>query len=314
MKNHLKELTIEITQKCPNSCLFCSSYSHRNAEHTLSFDDAARVGKQSVSLGLTRISLSGGEPLFHPDIFDISKYLNEIGLHVSIYTTGISNCSGNGTGAFKAWKRFNKQQNTIIFNIQSTNKNIHDTLTRHRGSFDKTMVSLKVALDIGMDVETHIIPNKLNINDIKNTVNDLIRIGVQRISFLRLVSQGHARKNASMLELDRRKTEQLKSIFSSIRKEYEGSKLRFGIPFSGFLDSPKPCNAGECKLIIRYDGKVLPCEAFKDHCFDEYILGDIRKDSLASILRIGNSHKNLMGLKNQTTISESCPAQLLYCN
>jgi radical SAM protein with 4Fe4S-binding SPASM domain len=314
MNNHLKELTIEITQKCPNACLFCSSYSHRDAKHFLSYSDAERVGKQSVSLGLTRIAISGGEPLFHPDIVNISNFFNDIGLHTAIYTTGISRCLKNGSRAYKEWDQFNKRGVTLIFNIQSTERTIHDKLTRHIGSFEKTINSLKASLDFGMDVETHIVPNKLNINSLEDTVKELISIGVQRISFLRLVSQGNAKENAHFLELNHRESENLKKIFLLIKKEHENSKLRFGVPFSGLLNSPKPCNAGECKLIIRYDGKVLPCEAFKDKSFDAYVLGDIRKDSLTSILKNGHSHNGLMDLKNQTTILESCPAQLLYCN
>ena len=89
-------------------------------------------------------------------------------------------------------------------------------------------------------------------------------------------------------------------------------KLRIGIPFSGVIDQPKICNAGESKLIIRYDGKVLPCEAFKDEQFSEFILGDIRHDSLEDILKQTSSYLSLRSLKKNLTGLETCPAQLLY--
>ena len=88
---------------------------------------------------------------------------------------------------------------TIIFNIQSTDEVIHDRLTRHNGSLRKTIASLKHAIDEGFNVETHIIPNKLNLENIESTVEDLSSIGVKQISFLRLVVQGYARDHRGVL-------------------------------------------------------------------------------------------------------------------
>lgn len=311
MINLLKEMTIEVTQQCPNKCLFCSSFSHRTAKIFIDFDDIVNLGRQSVDLGLERISISGGEPLFHPDINKIIEYLSQIGLKVALYTTGLAPDKIHGSKAYRDWHNFEKENVSLIFNIQSTDPEVHDRLTRHKGSLNKTSTSLKYALKTGLNVETHIIPNKLNIGQIESTVEDLSVLGVNQISFLRLVVQGYAKDNRDLLVLNEKETLLLKNIFEVLRKNNTSASLRFGIPFSGILDEPKNCNAGENKLIVRYDGKVLPCEAFKDQGFNDYILGDIKTESLSDILMNGSSHTSLRRLKDNTTIYETCPAQLL---
>ena len=99
---------------------------------------------------------------------------------------------------------------------------------------------------------------------------------------------------------------------SSVIKETYGESLRFGIPFSGMLNDQKHCNAGETKLIVRYDGKILPCEAFKDTRLNDYFLGDINSDKLENALNNGQNLAILNRLKHRINIKETCPAQLLY--
>ena len=72
----LKEITIEITQRCPNYCIHCSSLSSLNCSTQLSFDDIRNVIDDAVSLGAELICISGGEPFMHPQITDIIRYVH----------------------------------------------------------------------------------------------------------------------------------------------------------------------------------------------------------------------------------------------
>ena len=39
--------------------------------------------------GIQEISLSGGEPLLHPNIIDIVKYCHDLSIYTTLYTSGI---------------------------------------------------------------------------------------------------------------------------------------------------------------------------------------------------------------------------------
>ncbi len=201
----------------------------------------------------------------------------------------------------------------MIFNIQSTTPNVHDKLVGRQGAFNLTKKSMLCAQREGFNTEVHIVPNKLNLRTLETTVNDLTEWGVERISFLRIVYQGYARDHLSSLHLDSDDIENLKRIFRNLCEFKNGDiTLRFGIPFSGVIEKPRHCNAGCNKLIIRYDGKVLPCEAFKDTGNSDFILGNIRENTLKELLYYGINFSALNKLKNEVCTFEPCPAQLLF--
>lgn len=312
MEPVLTDLTIEVNQRCPNKCLFCSSLASENSPHILSLEDILSLGKQAKALGLRDISISGGEPLCHPDIVEIVHGLVSHGLRVNIYTTGLC-FDGNGKViSYKNWDAFRAANPTLIFNIQSSTPAIHDRIVERKGAFFLTKEAMLKAHEEEYRVEVHIVPNKINLDSIENTVNDLIDWGIERVSFLRIVYQGYARKNKDSLFLEQDDLHTLKTIFKRLYEQYANKQsLRFGIPFSGMIEKPQHCNAGVSKFIVRYDGKVFPCEAFKDTKNSSFILGDIRNDSLTNILHEGLKNPFLMFLKKHVCFMEPCPAQLL---
>lgn len=86
----VKDLCFEIIDKCPNECKFCSSNSCFSKNTMVSFDDFKRVIDYFVSTGgIEELSLSGGEPFLHPDIFNMIKYSKSLGIRTVVFTSGI---------------------------------------------------------------------------------------------------------------------------------------------------------------------------------------------------------------------------------
>lgn len=310
MKPSLKEITIEITQRCPNNCLHCSSLSSERSSNSISTTAILSSCAEAKELGVENICLSGGEPLLHSDINKISLFITDsLGINLTLYTTGI--CDQGLFVPTKSWNSFNKDRTKLIFGFHSINKQVHNAITRRSCSYDFTLQSIKSAINDGYNTEVHLVPNKLNLSTLRETVEELHYIGVTKISFLRLVPQGFASLNAKLLQMSPSELKILSSISSELKEKF-GNCIRFGIPFSGMLNDLKRCNAGESKLIIRYDGKILPCEAFKDTSYTDYFLGDIYIDKLETALNNGKSLTDLNRLKSRTSIIETCPAQLLY--
>jgi len=70
-------LRISLTQRCNLKCVYC----HRegqipgSAPPEMTTEEVLRIGKVAVSLGMTHIKLTGGEPLLRPDIVEIVRGL-----------------------------------------------------------------------------------------------------------------------------------------------------------------------------------------------------------------------------------------------
>lgn len=80
------EVLLEITKKCKNLCFYCSTDASPDGEHK-TFED---ITKELDSVESIRtINISGGEPLYHPQIGEIIDYCLSITDDVWIYTNMI---------------------------------------------------------------------------------------------------------------------------------------------------------------------------------------------------------------------------------
>ncbi len=79
------ELTIEITQFCENNCDYCSSLATEEGKH-LDLQTIKDFLKNKESEDIHRINISGGEPLAHPNFYQIYKLCKEITNDVRVYT------------------------------------------------------------------------------------------------------------------------------------------------------------------------------------------------------------------------------------
>ncbi len=86
----VKDLCFEIIESCPNECKFCSSNSCIDKKQIISFADFKRVIDYFISEGgIEELSLSGGEPFLHPDIFKMIEYSKSLGIRTVVFTSGI---------------------------------------------------------------------------------------------------------------------------------------------------------------------------------------------------------------------------------
>jgi radical SAM protein with 4Fe4S-binding SPASM domain len=304
----LTDLTAEITTACPNRCLFCSSdVWHKPTAGCLSVDLLLSIARQARELGLQRMSLSGGEPLLHPDLATIVQAIRDAGLQPVIYTTGI-----RSTLEPETWDAFTPANPILIFNVQSTEAEIHDELAGRAGALDSTLTSVHSAIARGVRTEVHIVPTRVNLATMASTIDRLAAMGVHRVSLLRLVPQGSARRNRDRLEMQPGDLAQLRQSLCTIRNtRYPRTSIRLGIPFSMMVGAPQACNAGDSKLLVRPDGCAFPCEAFKICGRGEYSLGNVNDTLLAELLRRSHSLSDLVQLKT-SAVDDSCPAQFLY--
>ncbi len=80
---------ISITSKCNMKCLYCHNEGNV-IDSELTLREIRKLVENSYNIGLNYIRLTGGEPLIHPEIFEICKVLSkDYNLKVGINTNGI---------------------------------------------------------------------------------------------------------------------------------------------------------------------------------------------------------------------------------
>lgn len=86
----VKDLCFEIIESCTNNCMFCSSNSCIDKKQVIKFEDFKRtIDYFNEDGGIKELSLSGGEPFLHPDLFKFIEYAKKKNIRVVIFTSGV---------------------------------------------------------------------------------------------------------------------------------------------------------------------------------------------------------------------------------
>lgn len=314
----LHELTLEITRECLNRCLHCSSMAvAHSATPPLSLSVLDALLHEAARLGLRSLSLSGGEPLLRPDLPHLLRATHHIPLeNLFVYSSGIVRDSSGRAAPVSDLDliaALRDAEARMVVNIQSIDPAIHDCIVGVEGRLGLTLQSLRQFIALGVHVECHVVPTRINLASLAATAHELIALGVERVSFLRLVPQGYAADHAEILCLNAQGKAELDRVFQELRLESDSDRrYRFGVPFSGRCSPVSTCHAGISKLIMRWDGTFFPCEAFKEAGRPEFILGRAGVTSLRDLLTAARTSAPLHLLRAQATGVDPCPAQCLY--
>ena len=260
----LSEISIEILQRCPNRCIYCSSHSNPQATHLIPFEIIKNVIDDAKSLGCKTVCLSGGEPFLHPQILDIISYIAKQQLTCYVYTSGIymkdevySSLPNEYIEAIRG------MVDKVIFNVEADSSALYDQIMgTDVGGFDMMKKSIKDCVSSGLVVETHVVPMQVNFKHLKSIFEMCYQLGVSKVSILRLVMQGRALENLSLVKLTGGDSREVTKLIKALKEAYKG-KVRIGLPYSD-SNCRIYCKAASDKINVRYDGNVYPCEVFKD--------------------------------------------------
>ena len=132
---------LELTYKCSTKCIHCynvgatrndDEVSYRGDREELNLEDYIRIIDELYELGLTKVCLSGGDPFSNPYAWDIIEYLYIKGIAFDIYTNGVA-LKGKEALLAKYYPHF------VGISVYSNIPEIHDSITRVTGSFDRTI-------------------------------------------------------------------------------------------------------------------------------------------------------------------------------
>lgn len=241
----------------------------------LSYEQVVCAVDDAIVLGAKSVSLSGGEPFLHPDVEKIIDYISAKELQCLVYSSGIV-LDKNGTPrclSDKVLLSIKGKVAKLIINVEASDEDTYNTIMgTDFGGFQMMQDTIRKAVSIGIAVEAHVVPMKLNIQQLPKIINLCNTLGISRVSFLRLVVQGRAVNNRLRVLLSGEETTYVKNLIAAESKDTK-SNIRLGIPFSDCAKRIN-CMTGIAKLDVRYDGKVYPCEAFKNDNLSHLILAD----------------------------------------
>lgn len=85
----MSEYTIEITTYCPHNCSYCSTNATAKGNHIAVSEIKQFIISNSI-LATDRINISGGEPLSHPNFWEILQLCKKTTPDVWVYTNALN--------------------------------------------------------------------------------------------------------------------------------------------------------------------------------------------------------------------------------
>ena len=162
-------LTFEPTYACSERCLHCFNEGaarsdlheeHRLRPDMLTLDDYKRIIDEAVELGIPSVTVTGGDPFSYPHCWDILDYMHERNLAVNLFTNAQAL---NTSEKIRRVTRLGLRQLSV--SIYSTEAEVHDQITRRRGSWEQSMKALRELAEwpVPLNLKTPVFRKKIRI-------------------------------------------------------------------------------------------------------------------------------------------------------
>ena len=267
----LKEVKIELTNRCARNCKHCSSSATNSSNNVkeLGFEDVKKIIYEAKNMNIETIVFTGGEPLMYERLPELVKLTSKLGLKSTIYTF-----------AYKTDETLNKYRQLIDFGLNKIVYSLAESLSDEEDAsvYDKAEFFDKVFENNSARLGFHYTVSKDSFSRLKQVVNETIdtfktRSYFDKVSLLRFVPHGKG-----TIDMDLSK-EELLAIKNLYLNSNDKDKIRLGTPWNILGIENTPCIIADEIMIIGFDGIAYPCDSIK-YFTKLGISGNIRENSL----------------------------------
>jgi len=297
-------LRVSVTERCNFRCLYCmpeKPFSWVPHENLLSYEDMFEFIKVAIDEGITKIRLTGGEPLLRAGLDEFIKMIHNYAPNIDLAITTNAFLLEDVAQRLKdaGLKRLNISLDSLIPEVaqQIAQKDV----------LDKVLRGIKKASDIGLGIKINCVPLK-GIND--GEIIDLLeycKSNGWEIRFIEYMENSHSNVKEGLSSIEIQNI--IKQKYNFTKGIREGSSpsqnyfledgYKFGIIEPHLDDFCSDCN----RIRITAEGYLIPCLYFEDalSIADAIKQKDIKEASniLKKVLQ-NKPEKNKWGSENQS--------------
>ena len=262
----------QITNECNLACLHCIEESGPGKAFAdeLGREEALAVIDQLMDNQVPYLSFSGGEPMLHPNFFEMVERVTQRGSQLKIETNGHyltpENCARLKDLGVKAVQVSLDGASSATFGRM-----------RVRGEFDRTVEGIRNLAKAGVPIEVNFSPASFNIHEAERIVDLAFELGAASFYSGRTMFTGNAVKAWRHLEVSDEAYEKYFQTLAAKRIEYHG-RMRVNYHEAGLLDELRYRLHHPAALLI-----VLPNGLVKLINALPFICGDLRTEPLTKV-------------------------------
>jgi GTP 3',8-cyclase len=258
-------LRVSVTERCNFRCQYCmpeKPFSWVPHENLLSYEDMFEFIKVSIDEGITKIRLTGGEPLLRHGLDNFVKMIADYAPDIDLALT---------TNAFLLEESAQKLKDAGLKRINVSLDSLKKDVAHHiaqKDVLEKVLRGIDKAHEVGLGVKVNCVPMK-DIND--GEIIDILEYCKNKgyeVRFIEYMENSHANVKAGLNSEDIQNI--IKQKYNFTKGEREGSSpsqsyfledgYKFGIIEPHLDDFCNDCN----RLRITAEGYLIPCLYFED--------------------------------------------------
>jgi AdoMet-dependent heme synthase len=175
----------EVTKGCNLRCIHCRATATELSSPTdLPTERALDIIKQIADFGNPILVLSGGEPLYRTDIFDLARFATDRGIRVALAT--------NGTLVTKpvAKKIVEAGVKRVSISLDGADALTHDTFRGIPGAFEAAIYGMRNLQELGMSVQINTTIARHNAHQLPDVLEMARSLGADALHTFLLVPVG----------------------------------------------------------------------------------------------------------------------------
>lgn len=283
----ITSLHIEITNKCNEKCVHCY-LPHENIVNHIDENLFYNILDQCKEMNVLHLTITGGEPMLHKNFINFLRRCKEYNLSVNL----LSNLTLLND------KIIEEMKNNRLFGVQtslySMDPEIHDEITKTKGSFEATKNSIlklkenDIPLQISCPIMTQ---NKSSYRDVVSWAKSHnINVGFDYVIIAKCDNTTQNLRNRlsnnDIREIIRGQIIDDPQYLEQIEVEAENKKN----------DTPDDmvCSVCRSSICVAENGNVYPCAGWQG-----YVVGNANKESLKYIWNNSKNIQYLRGLKKK---------------
>ena len=279
VNTQISSMLLELTYNCSERCIHCynmgatrndDEVSGRNCLAEIGFEDYKQLIDQLDAMGCYKVCLSGGDPFSKPIAWEIIDYLYQKEIACDIFTNGLAITT-------KVERLIDYYPRFVGISIYSGIAEVHDRITRVKGSFERSMAVASKLSEYGVPMSFKCVVMKPNIKSY-HLVKDLAKEygAICQIEANLCMGVDGDMAMINHLRLSREEFEVL------LRDKDIPLYVGLEVPNEGRIVKPSdayPCGGGWNSFSITPSGDMVICANL------QFVLGNISETSIFNILQ-----------------------------
>lgn len=255
----LRYAWLEITEACNLRCIHCYGqfgYPIVDKNKILKTNEWKNIIDLLIKYGCREIQLIGGEPMAHPDFYEILDYAYKSGMNrIDVFTNATLINE-------KSIEILKKTKASVRVSVYGHNAEIHESITKHKGSFEANKRGLLLLKRNNIPTSIAVVIMKENeeyVNEIKEYI----------------LSLGHKYNGYDIIRpscITDKKDHSVTNIKLLINRY--NTKPEFWTNKNSFIENHFYNSCWNGKIAITSKGDILPCIFARDE-----VVGNIKHDS-----------------------------------